>query len=198
MSAILDGTTANNVIKTTGTDLLTNTLVANAGGFTFDVWFKGTGGTATSGKLIDNAGTEYIAVVGSSTGTPTIFMSTSDNIANRVTLGVADGLSITDWNHITFSFVVTDTTNAALTGGNYVITLNGVTTTYTGKTMSNFGDTLNRPMSIGAHPTATAAADRYNGLIYNPSAFLGVVPEPSTALLDLSAGMLLLRRRRRI
>lgn len=196
LSAVMDPA-AYNVFKTTGTDLLTNTLVANAGGFTFDVWFKGTGGTATSGKLIDNAGTEYIAVVGSSTGTPTMFMSTSDNINNRVTLGVPDGLLVNDWNHITFSFEVTDTTNPILTGGNYIITLNGTTRTFTGKTMSNFGDTLNRSMSIGAHPVGTAAADRYNGLIYNPQVFLGVVPEPSTALLSLASGALLLRRRRK-
>jgi hypothetical protein len=196
-SAIMDPS-AYNVFKTNGTDLLTNTAVAGAGGFTFDVWFKGTGGTATSGKVLDNAGTEYIAVVGSSTGTPTIFMSTSDNISNRVTLGVSDGLSVLDWNHVTFSFVVTDTSNPTLTGGNYIITLNGITTTYIGKTMSNFGDTLNRPFSMGAHPTAAAAtADRYSGLIYNPSAFLGAVPEPSTGLLALAAGPLLLRRRRR-
>ncbi len=59
-------------IRTTNIDLITSTNVQAAGGLTYDFWFNPTGNNsigANGNKIIDNAGTEYVAYLDNGTTT---------------------------------------------------------------------------------------------------------------------------------
>lgn len=160
-------------VATVKTKLLNRPMVITAGGYTFDVWFKGVQG-ATIQKVIDYAGTEYIGTREADTdgdgNAGEVSISVSNN-ANFMVLDKDDGLDLTGWNHMVFTFQVTDETNPAAILGNATANLNGTITTISG-TLSSFGDALNRKISIGSHPIA--GVDLYSGLIYNPVVSYGV------------------------
>jgi hypothetical protein len=162
-------------VATAKTRLLNRPAVITAGGYTYDVWFKGVQG-ATVQKVMDYAGTEYIATRDSNADGDDhpgeVIISVSNNSSFMV-LDTDDGLNLTDWNHLVFTFQVTDETNPAAVLGEATANLNGTITTRSG-TLTNFGDTLNRTLNIGSHPLA--GVDLYHGLIYNPMVYLGVPP----------------------
>ncbi len=56
--------------------------------------------------------------------------------------------------------------------GTLSVTLNDVVYFAGSRTMSNQGDTLNRPLALGQHPTLTT--EQFNGLLYSPTVSLGV------------------------
>lgn len=179
-------------ITTTRTKLLNRSSVIAAGGYTYDVWFKGVQG-ATIQKVLDYAGTEYIATRESNADGddhPGEVIISISNSATFMVLDTDDGLDMAGWNHLVFTFKVTDETNPASIIGEATANLNGTITTRTG-TLSNYGDTLNRTISIGSHPTA--GTDLYRGLVYNPQVYLGVPPvtvgETAISLTRTEAGL---------
>jgi hypothetical protein len=179
-------------IATTRTKLLNRPSVTLAGGYTYDVWFKGVQG-ATIQKVLDYAGTEYIATRESNADGddhPGEVIISISNSATFMVLDTDDGLDLTGWNHLVFSFKVTDESNPAAILGEATANLNGTITTRSG-TLSNYGDPLNRTLSIGSHPTA--GSDLYRGLIYHPQVYLGVPPvtggDTAISLVRTDAGL---------
>ncbi|MGB0776249.1 MAG: PEP-CTERM sorting domain-containing protein [Akkermansiaceae bacterium] len=189
----IDYFTTYGVIATNNTQLLNNADVISNGGFTMTAYFQGFSPNVR--KVIDYAGTEYIAIRNDGVDGARVGIGISNSVV--LTLSTGDGLDANGWNHITYSFTVTDGSipNAVL--GDIRVDLNGTVTTLTGQTLDGFGDSLNRAISVGRHPAIST--DHFRGQIYAPAVYLGVdpVPEPSsTALLGLGGLALLLRRRR--
>jgi hypothetical protein len=178
----LDLATINGSIRTDATQLLERTGIVAAGGFMMDVWFKGVPAatTATSTqKILDDTGTEFIGVRGADGDGDGKFREMSirlSSVANTFYLDEDDGLAPDSWNHITYSFTVTSSVGSVI--GDVAIVLNGVTTTFPGRTLGSNSTyvNFNRPASMGRHPTNVS--EHYLGLVYNPSMYLGTVPIP--------------------
>ena len=154
-------------VRTNAIDLLDNPLVEANGGFTMQTWFYPTAGDLSARrKLIDYSGTEAI------------------NMENgRLTAYVSDGIRLTHsvpitadtWHEAKFVFD-TGTNTIDANGdirGDVSLTLDGVEETAANVNLTDFGDSLNRPIGLGAHPFGY---DQYSGLLYNPKVDLGVAP----------------------
>ncbi|NWK54514.1 PEP-CTERM sorting domain-containing protein [Verrucomicrobiaceae bacterium N1E253] len=179
------------VVTTNAIDLLNNADVIANGGYTMTASFKGLSNNTR--KIIDYAGTEYIGARSNNGGEVVI------GISNTVPmiLTTTEGLNVTDWNQITYSFAVTNASDPAAILGDIRVDLNGTVTTLNGQTLTDFGDSLDRSIGVGRHPSFSS--DHFRGQIYAPAVYLGVseVPEPgTTALLGLGGLALILRRRR--
>ncbi len=176
--ASLDLTEGAASVLTEDIDLLTSAKILETGGFTYDIWFKGAP-TANLNKLIDFAGTDWLAAsTADSDGDGNvgeIVISPGNDYANSLRLDADDGYRPDDWNHAVARFQVTGGTVANLTG-TLSLTLNGVTRSLTGRSVTSYGDDLNRPLGIASHPSG---GEKYSGLIFNPKVFLGVVPDDS-------------------
>lgn len=126
--------------------------------------------------MLDYAGTEYIATRATNAdGDANVgeaLISVSNNVG-FMALDSDDGLIVDGWNHLVFTFKITDESAPAALAGEAVANLNGVLTSRTG-TLNNLGDTLNRSINIGSHPTA--GTDLYRGLVYHPVIHYGVAP----------------------
>lgn len=188
----LNYSTTYGVLRTNTNNLLNNADVITNGGFTMTASFKGLSGNVR--KVIDYAGTEYIAARNDGAD-PRVGIGISNAVA--LVLRPAEGLNATGWNDISYSFAVTDGTDPNAVVGDISVNLNGTVTNLTGQTLTNFGDSLNRPISVGRHPTIST--DHFRGQIYAPAVYLGVepVPEPSSLLMTAVGGACLLGRRRR-
>src|SRR5690606_24314300 len=110
-----------------------------------------------TGKVLDYAGTEYIAVSGSNSDADDngceVFVGLSNN-RNFAVLDADDGYLPDGWNHLVWTFEVTDEFDPAAVVGNVVIDLNGIRTVVDGAVLTNQGDSLNRPLAIGRHPVS--------------------------------------------
>lgn len=162
-------------INTIAPDLVSSAAVAAAGGFTYDIYFNPTGGNGGSGirKVLDFAGTDFIGYdTVSGPGRVTIGLS-GGQVANFT----GAGIDAAGWNHVVVEF---DTKGAPLVGGsvtgNLSVLINGVQRTLGTRTLTNFGDSLNRPTSIGRHPTGDF--EHFRGLVYDPTVSLGVDNTP--------------------
>lgn len=189
-SMVLGG---NGGIKVTPDQLLNNTSVANAGGFTYNVDFLWNGGTTSFGtqKLIDYAGTESLELDSITAGTSaTLDMQFGDDTGNEST-PVSTSILPNTWYNVTMVF---NTAGNSLSAGD----ISGVASLYvngnlisTGAaTKGTYGDSLDRPIAIGelayGHTTSIVGLD---GDIYSASVSLGAVPEPSTLSLGLLGGL---------
>ncbi len=171
---------------TNAIDLLDNTLVQANGGFTFDVWFQWEGTYTNSRKIIDYAGTENLR-----TNNSKIEFAISNN-ATVLSADIVGG----QWYHAVAEF---DTLGNTIDGsgdiaGEVRLWLDGTLVDSSATTLTDFGDSLNRGIGINHHPTGS----EYNqGKIFNPSVYLGVVPEPATMSLLALGGIAMLRRRKK-
>lgn len=185
----VDFTTGTNArIVTNGTNLLTNTNIAAAKGFTYDVWFNYSGLSSKGESIIlteANAGGLWLETDGRlfvnmyNAGNHKVYYQT-DTITT-LTAGV--------WYHAVVKF---DSTGKEVVGGNLAgqltVTLNDVDGINTAVTRYSDYNSGGGGFVMGAH----SAAPEYchlNGQIYNPTVSLGVVPEPSTLVL-LAGGLI--------
>jgi hypothetical protein len=172
-------------VRTLAIDLLDNADVLAAGGFQFDVWFK-TDGTSSGifGSLINYAGTERIELAGQAGGPGGL--ADKNYLEFRVSSGGGDyvanptkNISDNQWHHVTSKFIVTDASDPRNLRGDMHLILDGVTHIYKNGVKTSQGDDLNRVISIGNHPTASSQpaglnnTDNFDGLIYQPKAWLG-------------------------
>ncbi len=190
-------TAARGGIVTSGTQLLNNSTVFAAGGFTYDVWFRWNGTDSGSWghiqKLVDYAGTESLQLVTANDGTASLQLVLSETVA------ISAPVSQNTWYNATVTFAAD-----SMVGPD----VSGTANLYLDRTLAGSvaalkdpdGDGLNRPIGIGmlAIPQASPLVFFY-GEIYNPSVSLGVtlVPEPSTLTLAVLGGFALLAARRR-
>jgi hypothetical protein len=188
----------DHTIRTNSTRLLTTTAVANAGGFTYDVWIFPTALPAGTSlfKIIDYSGTEALSVT--STGA---IRANLNSVATEA--AVSAPVTLNEWHHLVVQFDTKGNqptpdpvrTPELQVSGELSLTVDGITTiSITGNRKGGYGDLLNRVIGIGGHPTSTG--ERYIGLIYNPTVSLGIVPEPAS-LGVLAVGILGLLVRRR-
>lgn len=179
--------------STDAIDLLNNTAVGANGGFTIDIWFKydGFGGTR---KLIDYAGTESLRT---NNGELQFALNNGGTI---ISFGQA---TVDQWYHVVGVFDTNGNAAVADPGfaGEFIVDgtaslhVDGVSVgTPTSMTLSSFGDRLDRGIGFNMWPNE---GDYNQGMIFNPTVSLGVVPEPSSAaLLGLGGLALILRRRK--
>jgi hypothetical protein len=198
----LDFTQAGtHVLRTDATQLLGTPAVAQAGGFTYEVWVYPVAfpsGTSLF-KLIDYAGTESLAVT--STGTIRATLNSTAGTALHST----NAITLNEWHHLIMTFDTKGNqaepdpapTRAGFfqVNGEVSLTVNGVASGPITHLRNGFGDSLNRTFGVGAHPTS-ASGERFLGLIYDPKVSLGVVPEPTSVGLLGAAALCLLARRR--
>jgi hypothetical protein len=197
----LDGKGAGGVV-TGGTAELLNSAIAGAGGFTMETWFLWNGGGSIN-ALIDYAGTEKLVIDKNlGAGNEVRMRINSDTNLDSVIGPVDAG----QWHYVASVF---DTQGNSVVGGSisgiFKLYLDGsLVNTTDPVTISDFGDSLNRPIGIAKHPL-NFADDRFDGLIFEPRVSLGalgqsellyVVPEPSTLVLSV-LGLLVLQRRGR-
>jgi hypothetical protein len=188
-------------VVTGSTAELLNSAVAAAGGFTMETWFLWNGGGSIN-ALLDYAGTEKLVIDATlGQGNEVRMRINSDTNLDSV-IGPIDA---DQWHYVASVF---DTQGNAVDGGSisgvFRLYLDGsLVRTTDPVTITDFGDSLNRPIGIAKHPL-NFDADRFDGLIFEPRVSLGalgqsellyVVPEPSAALL-LALGVLAVLRRR--
>ena len=197
----LDGRGLGGVVSG-GTSELLNAAIAEAGGFTLEAWFRWDG-TGSVNSILDYAGTEKLVIdtnVGA--GDELRMRINSDPNFDSIIGSVAPG----QWH---YAAAVFDTLGNAVDGGaitgEFRLYLDGqLMSTTDSRTVSEFGDSLDRPIGIGKHPL-NFEADRFAGLVFEPRVTLGalaaedllyVVPEPHSVAL-FACGMVPLLRRRR-
>jgi hypothetical protein len=175
--------------------LLSNTVVAADGGFTYNVDFlwNGTSSSSFSGaqKLIDYAGTESLQLVASSGTSATLEMNFA-NDAGVESTPVGTTILPNTWYNVTLAF---NTEGNSLVGGDISglagLYVNGNLVSLGAATKGTYGDHLARPIGIGefGYGHTTSIIGLY-GDIYNASIDLGAapVPEPSTLALSLLGG----------
>lgn len=172
---------------TNAIDLLQNSTLEANGGFTMDVWFRWDGTQVNVRKLIDYAGTEFLRTNGG---------QIQFVLSNGATV-LAEDIVGGQWYHVVAEF---DTLGNSVDGSGNIagearLYLDGSLVDSSAATKTAQGDNLNRP--IGINRWAGGGADWNQGAIYNPSVYLGVIPEPSSSLLIGVAGVGFILRRRR-
>ena len=173
--------------RTDAIDLLENSALQIAGGFTMDTWFRWGGTFTDTRKLIDYAGTEYVRTFESK------IQFVLSNAATVLSASIVGG----QWYHVRAEF---DTSGNTVDGSGSLagmarLYLDGALVDSVSTTKTNQGDSLNRP--IGINRWAGGGADYNQGAIFNPSVYLGVIPEPSVGILALLSSSFLLFSRRR-
>ena len=180
-----------------GTSELLNAAIADAGGFTMESWFKWNGNGSIN-SIIDYAGTEKLVIdVNAGAGNEVRMRINSDSSLDLI----AGTVNPDEWHYVASVF---DTPNAVAGDGSITGTfrlfLDGeLVNTTENLTISDFGDSLDRPIGIAKHPL-NFEADRFNGFVFEPRVSLGalsanellyVVPEPATHTVLLVAGFML-------
>jgi hypothetical protein len=175
-------------IVTNAKQLLTNPIVAAAGGFRYDVSFlwDGTDSSGSNGgveKIIDYAGTESLQLtVPAGAGSADLEMGTSLDTGGLI-IAASTTISPNTWYNVTMTF---DTQGNPVVAGDLTglvsLYVNGSLVSSGMATKGTQGDTLNRPIGVGELGSTFGHIVFLRGQIYNPSVSLGV-PEPASLVL---------------
>jgi hypothetical protein len=159
-------------VTTTTIDSLDNQVVADAGGFSYETWFKWNGG-GNINSIIDYAGTEKLVI--------------NPDLRMRIN-GLDSPLATVSTGQWHYAAVVFDTQgNAAIPDdgfpGDYTISgvfdlyLDGTALGTTDEvTINGFGDSLDRGIGVAKHPLGFGG-DFFDGLVYSPRVTLGALAE---------------------
>ena len=156
-----------------GTQQLLNSEILAAGGFAYEAWFNYAGGGNVN-SIIDYAGTEKLARYATSTG-PTM-----------QTTGIFPAIgpaAIGEWHYAAAIYHnVTSSDGGETLSGDLTFYFDSTTPSRTinGVEVNGVGDSLNRTIGIGMHPSGFSG-DFFNGLIYEPRVSLGAL-EPDELL----------------
>src|SRR5579863_2407736 len=151
-----------------GTLQLSRTNIANAGGFTYEAWFKWNGG-GNINAIIDYAGTEKLIRPNSEPGP----LMETDN----ATFSLIGAAASNQWHYVAVVFTPTNSLSGDTISGKYTFYLDTNTplATVLNITLSSFGDKINRTIGVGTHPVPSFTTDFFNGLIYEPRVTLGAL-----------------------
>lgn len=163
-SLSFDGTAGVNL---PGTQQLLNSDIAAAGGFTYEAWFTYSGG-GNINSIIDYAGTEKLVRQASSDGAG----YRNNSAAPLYALGPT---GLDEWHYAAVVFESTELVGTSVTG-NFTFYFDSTEPVdrIEGVTISDFGDSLNRTISVGAHPLGFGG-NYYNGLIFEPRVSLAAL-----------------------
>ena len=187
---------------TNADQLLSNSAVAAAGGFTMNVDFMWNGTDSSSfghtQKLIDYAGTESLQLV-TSAGMASLQMAFADDGGNELT-PVSTTILPNTWYDATLYFGNTSLVGSSNqdVAGTASLFLNGSLVSQAPAIKGTSGDGMDRPIGVGQLGAPFGYSVGFKGDIYDPSVALGV-PEPSTLALGALGGLgmtFLLRRRK--
>jgi hypothetical protein len=199
-------TTNTGAIVTNATSLLTNPVIAAAGGFEYDVAFRWDGTTTRFGvqKIIDYAGTDSLqldTISGTTANLDFIFTTQGVSPAPDTTVGPLIPIVANTWYQVSAKF---DTL------GNGISPVDGslpglaeLTVTPAGGlpvmadlavAKTTYGDSLARPIGVGELGSPFGFLVNFNGQIFNPSV---TVPEPTSIALIAVGAPLLMRRQRK-
>ncbi len=169
-----------------GTRQLLNSAVHAAGGFTFEAWFKYTGGGNVN-SIIDYAGTEKLVRRAAASGVSMTASGVGDPAIGDAPAG--------EWHYAAAVFTATGLSGGDVSG-DFTFYLDGddPVGTVQGATITDFGDSLNRTIAVGMHPLGFGG-DFFQGLIYEPRVSLGALApgallyasNPRPAIADFSA-----------
>ncbi|MGC6564581.1 MAG: LamG-like jellyroll fold domain-containing protein [Akkermansiaceae bacterium] len=165
-------------INLPGTQQLLNSVLETEGGFTYEAWFRWGGGEVVN-SIIDYAGTEKL-VRESALETASY---RNNSAAPLWDLGLAPQ---DEWHYAAVVFEPTGPVDAGgtITGNlSFYYDSTEATETVEAVTISEFGDSLNRTIAVGAHPLGFGG-DFITGLIYEPRVSLGAL-EPDELLFSL-------------
>ena len=168
-SMVFDGTAG---VDLPGTQQLLNSVLADKGGFTFEAWFSYAGG-GNINSIIDYAGTEKLVRNTSAEGARFSHWEGEP----FVTLGPANPDNPPEWHYVAVVFTPTSIVDGEgnITGTfTYYYDDNEPLVTVENKVKTNFGDSLDRTIAVGAHPSGFTS-DWFNGLIYSPRVTLGAL-----------------------
>lgn len=193
-------TTAGAVL-TSGNQLLNNSAVAGAGGFSYTVAFNWNGTDSSSfghtEKLIDYAGTESLQLV-TTAGQASLQMAFTDDLGVSAPV-VSTTILPNTWYNVVLTFGNTSMVGSDV-AGTANLYVNGSLVSSASATKGTYGDGLSRPIGVGQLGANFGYLVGFKGDIYDPSVSLGVVavPEPSTLALSALGGLgaMLLRRRK--
>ncbi|YCM43603.1 LamG-like jellyroll fold domain-containing protein [Verrucomicrobiaceae bacterium 227] len=157
------------VITIPGTQQLSHEAIIEAGGFTYETWFKWNGGS-TLNAMIDYAGTEKFRIT-TETG---ILDFNFDAGSGAQELAIP---TIDQWHYVALAFEHDgEPVDADLK-------IHGTMTWYfdsnepagsEAATKGDFGDSLNRTIGVGGHPLGFGA-DFFAGLLFEPRVTLGAL-----------------------
>jgi hypothetical protein len=187
-------------LRTNATSLLTNPVIAAAGGFRYDatIFWDNTDNTQHIQKIIDYAGTDYLQLqaVDTTLGTALLRFGFNDTPAVGPTLNTI--VVPNTWYDVTGIF---DTQGNAVAAdgslsGLASLIVNGVTIASENVTKTTAGDLLVRRIGVGNFSNSANALLQFHGDINNASVQL--VPEPTIlATLGVAMSALMVLRRRR-
>lgn len=152
---------------------LGNDLIADEGGFTYELWFNWSG-FGDINSIIDYSGTEKLVIdVNQGTGNELRMRVNSDGNLDTFIAEVEPET----WY---YTAVVFDTEGNELGDDNSItgvfhLYLDGEKLETSDEvTITEFGDSLNRPIGVSKHPLGFAR-DFYEGLVYEPRVSLGAL-----------------------
>ncbi len=159
-------------VNSAGIRELENSLIAEAGGFTYETWFKWDG-SGDINSILDYSGTEKMVIdVNAGAGNELRMRINSDGSLDSFISEIEEETWY--YSAVVFDTLGNDVVDASITGV-FTLYLDGEVMDVTDElTISDFGDSLNRSIGVAKHPEGFPR-DFFSGLVYEPRVSLGAL-----------------------